>query len=133
MDGIDGPNKLTTQQKEQELYIVGKSLQNLKTNKLIPWYYFPWWEHDPNAMNVDVLSMEERRRLMKEGKCFQCKKSRHLAKDCPNKEDWDDKKRENSKKKWEGKKLYSFIRNIYQEMDNNKKEEFMKQAKEAGF
>ena len=58
---------------------------------------------------------------------------RTFNKDCPNKEDQDDKKREDLKKKWEEKRLYSFIRNIYQEMDNNEKEEFMKQAEEAGF
>ena len=83
--------------------IIAKSLQNLKTNKLVPWYYFPWWECDPNAINVDALSMEERERLMKEGKCFQCKKSGHLAKDCPNKDDQHDRKKEELKKKWEGK------------------------------
>ena len=84
-------------------------------------------------MDIDVLSMKERGRLMKEGKCFQCKKLGHLAKDCPNREDHDDKKKEDPKKKWEGKKLYSFIRNIHQEMDNDEKEELTKQAKEVGF
>ena len=101
--------------------IVGKLLQNLKTNKLAPWYYFPSWECNLNAMDVDALSIEERGRLMKEGKCFGCKKSGHLAKDCLNKDDWDDRKKEDPKKKWEEKKLYSFIQNIYQDMDNEEK------------
>ena len=58
---------------------------------------FPWQERDPNAMDIDVLSMEESGRLIEE--CFQCEKSGHLAKDCPNKEDWDNEKREDLKKK----------------------------------
>ena len=64
-----------------------------ETNKPVPWYYFPQWEHNPNTMNVDALSIEEKRRLMKEGKCFQCKKLGHLAKDCLIKDNWDDRKR----------------------------------------
>ena len=36
-------------------------------------------------------------------------------------------------KKWEEKMLYFFIQNIYEDMENEEKEEFMKQAKEVGF
>jgi len=35
-------------------------------------FYFPKRERDPNAMDVDRLSIEERNTLMKEGKCFKC-------------------------------------------------------------
>jgi hypothetical protein len=46
-----------------------------------------WWrtneKRDPNAMDVDALTMEERGMLMRQGKCFRCKKARHMAKDCP--------------------------------------------------
>jgi hypothetical protein len=38
-------------------------------------YYFPWRERDPNAMDVDRLMVEERDKLLKEGKCFRCRKS----------------------------------------------------------
>ena len=96
-----------------------------------PCYFFPRWERDLNAMDIDALSHEERGKLMKEGKCFHCRKTGHLAKDCPDKDD--QKKKEELEKKWEGKKLYTHIRSIYQEMDKEEREEFIKQAEETGF
>jgi Retrotransposon gag protein/Zinc knuckle len=40
---------------------------------------------DPNAMDIDRMSIKECMRLMKEGKCFRCKLFGHLSRDCPNK------------------------------------------------
>jgi Zinc knuckle len=34
-------------------------------------------------MDVDALTMEERGTLLRQGKCFRCKKAGHMAKDCP--------------------------------------------------
>jgi hypothetical protein len=46
-----------------------------------------WWRtnkrKDPNAMDVDALIMEERAMLLRQGKCFCCKKTGHMEKDCP--------------------------------------------------
>jgi hypothetical protein len=43
---------------------------------------------DPNAMDVDgakisTLTVEERKRLQQEGRCFGCKKQGHLSRNCP--------------------------------------------------
>ena len=118
---------------KQTRVILGKTQQNSKTNKTGtgPCYFFPRWECDLNAMDIDALSLGERGKLLKEGKCFRCRKTGHLAKDCPDK--GDQKKKEEPKKKWEGKKLYTHIRSIYQEMDEEEREEIMKQAEETGF
>jgi Zinc knuckle len=34
-------------------------------------------------MDVDTLTMEERAMLLRQGKCFCCKKTGHMVKDCP--------------------------------------------------
>jgi len=46
-------------------------------------------KHDPDAMDIDAtqtshLSKEECEKLMKERKCFFCKKEGHMARACPN-------------------------------------------------
>jgi hypothetical protein len=39
-----------------------------------------WWRtNNPNAMDVDALTMEERGMLLRQGKCFRCKKTGHMA------------------------------------------------------
>ena len=45
-------------------------------------FYPPKWERDPNAMDINWLSIEEWNWLMKEGRCFRCKNIGHMSRDC---------------------------------------------------
>src|SRR5271168_4472290 len=49
-------------------------------------------EKDPNPMDIDSLSVEERIKLMKDGKCFICRRTGHMAKD--------HKKNDSSQNQW---------------------------------
>ena len=40
---------------------------------------------DPDAMDIDALTTEERDRLARIGACFRCKEKGHMANDCPTK------------------------------------------------
>ena len=42
-------------------------------------------ERDPNAMDVDAMSIKERDSLVKKGACFKCKKPGNRAQDCEEK------------------------------------------------
>ena len=42
-------------------------------------FYFDPGPKDPNAMDVDTMTTEERTKLMKKGLCFRCKKPGHLS------------------------------------------------------
>jgi Zinc knuckle len=96
-------------------------------------YYFPWREHDPNAMNIDRLTVEEWDKLLKEGKCFRCRRTGHQANECP--EDKDDKKKakKTPKKKMNGRELHAHIQALFKEMMEEDRDEFLKGAEEAGF
>jgi hypothetical protein len=59
-------------------------------------YYFLQRERDPNAMDVDRLTVDEWNKLMKEGRCFKCRNTRHWANGCP-----EDKNNEKKKAKKE--------------------------------
>ena len=67
-------------------------------------------QRDPNAMDVDILTAEERTDLMRKGTCFRCKAQGHLSRDCPNKEKKAEPKKEEKKKAWKGKDLAAYIR-----------------------
>ena len=63
---------------------------------------------DPNAMDVDAMTTEERTEAMKKGLCFGCRKHGHLNQDCPNKKGKKDEKKE-EKKKWTSKELQTHV------------------------
>jgi Zinc knuckle len=84
-------------------------------------------------MDVDRLMVNERNKLMKEGRCFKCRNTGHQANKCP--EDDNDKKKgkEVPKKKMNRRELHAHIWALFKEMTEEDRDEFLKSAKEAGF
>lgn len=91
-------------------------------------FYFDQSQKDPNAMDVDYMSTEERNDLMKRGACFNCKTVGHLSKDCPNR-----KKKFTPPQKMKGKELHAHVRALLAEMEDQDKEEFFEDAAKEGF
>jgi Retrotransposon gag protein/Zinc knuckle len=74
---------------------------------------------DPNTMDIDCMSIEERTRLIKEGKCFRCKLFGHLSRDCPNK--GQNSMTTMNTPKWTGKSTASHIRTLIASMSKEEK------------
>ena len=55
---------------------------NKKSNEKGPRrFYFDVGKKDPNAMDIDAMSMEKRAALMRKRACFICEEPGHLARD----------------------------------------------------
>jgi Retrotransposon gag protein/Zinc knuckle len=72
-------------------------------------YYFPRKERDPNAMDIDRLTVEECNKLMKEGRCFKCRNTGHQANECPEENDDKKKGKEVFKKKMNRRELHTHV------------------------
>jgi Ty3 transposon capsid-like protein/Zinc knuckle len=120
--------------------IMGQTAQNYgkrdeKKKEEKRWTFPRKQERDPNAMDVDSLSTQERTKLMKKGACFNCKKHGHLARDCPDKAGMKktEEKKEEPKKKWIGKDAHAHVKSIVAGMDEEERKKFFAQAEEEGF
>ena len=79
-------------------------------------------ERDPNAMDVDAMTTEERDSLMKKGACFICKKTGHRARDCEERKS-NGKKHANSPnlsnnnlpKPWNIRKIHAVLQGLSKE------------------
>ena len=76
-------------------------------------------------MDIDRLTTEERTLLMKEGKCFKCRKQGHLSRDCP-------PRGAEMPKPWTGKTAATHIRSIISGMTQEEKDNLEKEAEAQG-
>src|SRR6202046_1048238 len=93
-------------------------------------FYFPKKERDPNAMDVDRLSIEERNTLMKEGRCLKCRQPGHLSRDC--KMGYQPQPKQETKKKWDGNGAAAHIRALIAEMDEEEKQKLEENLETEG-
>ena len=70
-------------------------------------------------MDIDAITTEKRMELLKKQACFNCKKTGHHARDCPNKD-----------KKWPAKEAAQYIRSILALYTPEEEEEIRQAAKE---
>jgi hypothetical protein len=96
-------------------------------------YYFPQKERDLNTMDIDRLTVEERNKLMREGRCFKCRNTAHRANKCPEDDNNKKKGKEVPKNKMNGRELHAHIWALFKEMTEKDRDEFLKGAEEAGF
>ena len=103
--------------------MLGRVPDKKKEKKEEPKKRWNFAKKDPNAMDVDAMTTEERTEAMKKGLCFGCGEHRHLNRDCPNKKGKKDKKKE-EKKKWTSKELQTHVRALFKTMDEEEKKKF---------
>ena len=78
-------NKLDNNYKRMQRILgqsTGKTLEKTKEEPKRKWNI---QRRDPDAMDVDALSMDKRNDMMKKGLCFNCNKAGHISKFCPEK------------------------------------------------
>ena len=88
-------------------------------------------------MDIDGMSIEKKEGLMKAGKCFYCEEHSHMVKECPKKkgkQKEEPPKYEESTKKWKtGKELYTHIRSLSKDLDEEEYKVLMEEAEGSGF
>jgi Zinc knuckle len=83
-------------------------------------------------MDINRLTVDERNKLLKEGKCFRCRNTGHRANECPEDDNNKEKAKEVPKKKMNGRELHAHVWALFKEMTEEDRDEFLKGAEEAG-
>jgi hypothetical protein len=105
--------------------IMGRTQTNHPKTNASNKRFFPRKERDPNAMDIDAMSFDERKKLMQDGKCFRCKRPGHISKDCPLKNE--------PQKKMNGMEMQKHVRSLIAGLEEEERENFWKEAEDAGF
>ena len=107
---------------------------NQKTNNRGPRrFYFDHSQKDPNAMDVDAMTTQEREDIMRKGLCFGCKEPGHISKNCPKKNQGRAPPPPQPQKKWKGKELHTHIKALVAQMESDDVNEFFEEAAKEGF
>ena len=97
-------------------YQMGQALMNMDN-----WGKKPqrknWNEKDPNAMDTSIGALMEKKKtaLMKIGACFWCKKTGHLSRDCPDKNQASGGQQVQAPKKFNPKDIHGNIKSLTKE------------------
>lgn len=86
---------------------------------------------DPNAMNIDRLSMQEKDEHMKKGLCFECHKPGHRASD--HRAGTSQNTFRAPAEKMKGKDAYQKIRSIISGLEDEERDVAIKNMEEEGF
>ncbi|KAF8968228.1 hypothetical protein BDZ97DRAFT_1916075 [Flammula alnicola] len=97
----------------------GKIPIPIKQTEKRTWNFTRPAPRDPNAMDIDAMSVEERTELMRKGACFFCKEQGHRAADCPKKKGKQPTKKYEppAKKKYNAKDAHAHIRALIEDME----------------
>ena len=106
-------------------------------------------KRDPNAMDVDSITTEQREEMMKKGLCFKCGKPGHRSRDHKEGEaststtkpptyssTWktpNQTSNSSTSKKMSGKELFAHVRALTAQMEEGEKETFYEEAEKEGF
>jgi len=127
--------------------IVDRSRQNATNNgkkREEPNHRWILPRKDPNAMDVDSITTEQRTEMMRKGLCFKCKKPGHRSRECTEGEastsstkpptyasTW--RSSNNTPKKMNGKELLAHVRTLTAQLEEGEKEVFFDEAEKEGF
>ena len=113
---------------------VTPNTNNQKTNSKGPRrFYFDHSQKDPNAMDVDAMTTQEREDIMKKGLCFGCKEPGHISRNCPKKNQGRAPPPPPPQKKWKGKELHTHIKALVAQMEDDDANTFFEEAAKEGF